>query len=119
MALLATQEIDMPKVLNKHKDGTPEGSVYIGRPSQWGNPFVIGKDGTREEVIAKYRKWFLSKPQLVESARVQLAGKALVCFCAPQACHGDVLLEVANAKVSGAGTASAGLPGWQANGETE
>lgn len=31
--------------------------VYIGRPSKWGNPFVIGKDGTREEVIAKYAEW--------------------------------------------------------------
>jgi len=43
----------MPKVLNKYKDGVPAGAVYIGRPSKWGNPFVIGKDGDREEVIAK------------------------------------------------------------------
>ena len=31
--------------------------IYIGRPSKWGNPFSIGKDGTREEVIEKYREW--------------------------------------------------------------
>ncbi len=33
--------------------------VYIGRPGPWGNPFVIGRDGTREQVIAKYRTWLL------------------------------------------------------------
>ena len=40
--------------------------VYIGRPSKWGCPFVIGKDGTRKEVIAKYRTWVLSQPHLIK-----------------------------------------------------
>lgn len=31
--------------------------IYIGRPGKWGNPFTIGKDGTREEVIVKYEEW--------------------------------------------------------------
>jgi len=88
----------MPKVLNKYKDGVPTGAVYIGRPSKWGNPFVIGKDGTREEVIAKYRTWLLAQPAKVEAVKRELAGKDLVCFCAPKGCHGDVLLEVANVK---------------------
>ena len=39
----------MPKVLNKYKDGVPTNAVYIGRPSKWGNPFVIGKEVSREE----------------------------------------------------------------------
>lgn len=86
----------MAKVLNKYRDGIPKGAVYIGRPSKWGNPFVIGKDGDRTEVIAKYRQWLLARPELVEAARRELAGRDLVCFCAPKACHGDVLLEVAN-----------------------
>jgi hypothetical protein len=86
----------MPRVLNKHRDGTPKGAVYIGRPSKWGNPFVIGKDGTREEVIAKYKAKLLANSTLTMMAKAELAGKDLVCFCAPQACHGDVLLEVAN-----------------------
>ena len=69
--------------------------VYIGRPSVWGNPFVIGKDGTREQVIAKYRAYVLSNPQLM--ARIgELRGKTLGCWCAPFACHGDVLVELAN-----------------------
>ena len=91
----------MPKVLNKYKDVIPKNAVYIGRPSKWGNPFVVGKDGTREEVIAKYRTWLLAQPVKVESAKRELAGKNLVCFCAPKGCHGDVLLEVANAGVTG------------------
>jgi hypothetical protein len=82
------------KVLNKHRDGIPIGAVYIGRPSKWGNPFVIGRDGTREEVVAKYSQW------LFDSGRIdqieELRGKDLVCFCAPLVCHGDVLLQLAN-----------------------
>lgn len=85
-----------PRVLNVYKGGIPPGAAYIGRSGKWGNPFVIGKDGNRAEVIAKYRAWLLARPDMVEVARRELAGKDLVCFCAPQACHGDVLLEVAN-----------------------
>lgn len=70
--------------------------VYIGRPSKWGNPFAIGRDGTREEVIEKYRAWLLGQPELL-AALPELKGKVLGCWCAPQACHGDVLVELANA----------------------
>ena len=88
----------MPKVLNKHRDEIPPEAVYIGRPSKWGNPFVIGKDGDREDVIRKYREWLLSRPELIEQARKELRGRDLVCFCAPKACHGDILIEVANSE---------------------
>ena len=64
--------------------------VYIGRPSKWGNPFTIGKDGTREEVIQKYEEWIQTQPQLLDSL-AELKGKTLGCWCHPQACHGDVL----------------------------
>jgi hypothetical protein len=72
------------------------GAVYIGRRSRWGNPFVIGPDGTRAEVIAKYREWLASQPELVEAARQKLAGKNLMCHCTPLPCHGDVLAELVN-----------------------
>jgi hypothetical protein len=68
--------------------------VYIDRPSRWGNPFVVGRDGTREEVIAKYRQWLMGRPDLL--ARLgELRGKVLGCWCKPKACHGDVLAELA------------------------
>lgn len=70
--------------------------VYIGRPSKWGNPFAIGRDGTRAQVIAKYREWLLNQPELVRQAKEELRGKVLGCWCVPQDCHGDVLAEVAN-----------------------
>lgn len=67
--------------------------VYIGRPSKWGNPFTIGKDGTRKEVIAKYRTWILSQPNLLKVLE-ELRNKTLGCWCSPLPCHGDVLIEL-------------------------
>lgn len=69
--------------------------VYIGRPSKWGNPFVIGRDGDRDTVIAKYREHLLSDPDLL-AALPELKGKVLGCWCKPQPCHGDVLEELVN-----------------------
>lgn len=69
--------------------------VYIGRPSKWGNPFVIGRDGTREEVIEKYRHYILHNPRLLADLS-ELKGKVLGCWCAPKPCHGDVLVELAS-----------------------
>lgn len=87
----------MPKVLNKHRDRPTIGSVYVGRPTRWGNPFAIGKDGTREEVIEKYKGWLLCQPGLIRAAKRELKGKDLICFCAPKECHADILLEISNA----------------------
>lgn len=69
--------------------------VYVGRPSKWGNPYIIGRDGTREDVVRKYRDYILNTPRLRESLP-ELKGKRLACWCAPLPCHGDVLMELAN-----------------------
>lgn len=69
--------------------------VYIGRPSKWGNPFEIGIDGTREEVIEKFRTWVQKQPQLLKDL-AELQGRVLGCWCAPKACHGHVLAELAD-----------------------
>lgn len=84
----------MPKVLNKRRGNIPGDAVYIGRPSKWGNPFVIGQDGSRAEVIAKHKAWLCDQPELL-AALPELRGRDLVCWCAPAACHGDTLLEMA------------------------
>ena len=68
--------------------------IYIGRPSKWGNPFSIGKDGSREEVIAKYRDYIMLKPELLADLP-ELKGKVLACWCSPLSCHGDILVELA------------------------
>lgn len=70
--------------------------VYIGRPSAYGNPFVLGRDGNREQVIAKYRQWVQTQPDLIAAIKRELKGKRLGCWCAPAECHGDVLAAFAN-----------------------
>lgn len=72
--------------------------VYIGRGSKWGNPFVIGKDGTREEVIQKYKDYLRGRFDLVADAQRELKGAVLMCYCKPKACHGDVLVELVEGK---------------------
>jgi hypothetical protein len=79
----------------------PAGAVYVGRPTVWGNPFAVGHAATsRKEAVQMYRDFLTSTPEgaaLLDRARVELAGKDLVCWCPPaDSCHADVLLEVAN-----------------------
>ncbi len=80
----------MTKIVHCKKESY---DIYIGRPSKWGNPYQIDKDGTREEVIEKYRKYILSKPELLKDL-YELKGKILGCWCKPKPCHGDVLVEL-------------------------
>jgi len=72
----------------------PAGAVYIGRGSNYGNPFVIGRDGSRNEVIARFRAY--AERRLAENPKwlEPLVGKDVYCFCAPLACHGDVLASL-------------------------
>lgn len=76
--------------------------VYIGRnpkwmaPSKWGNPFVVGKHGARGECIALYENWLRHNDALL-AALDELRGLVLGCWCAPRACHGDLLMWLANA----------------------
>lgn len=81
--------------------------VYIGRPTLWGNPFVIDTHGTRDEVVAMYEGWLRTgNPYCVAEATEErrqdilahlpnLRGKVLACWCPPKAaCHGNVLLAL-------------------------
>jgi len=106
----------MARVLNlKNTDyKIPEGAVYVGRDmpsyslsaSKWGNPFAIGRDGTREEVVAKYANWLDGMIYNGMLDLDELQSKDLVCWCHtwdgkgenPRYCHADILLELANPK---------------------
>jgi hypothetical protein len=87
-------------VMNRHTDRefiSPD-AVPITRPSRWGNPFVIGRDGDRDAVIAMFRKELWSRIKSGEIATADIAalhGKQLVCVCSPKPCHGDVLAAAA------------------------
>lgn len=88
-------------IVNKHHGKSGE---YIGRGSPLGNPFVIGKDGSREQVIAKYRVWLNAQimrknPVVLDELNrlgnkvIDEKGLALQCFCYPKPCHGEVIKE--------------------------
>lgn len=77
----------------------PEGAVYVGRPTKWGNPHRIINTDTgqldREESVVVYDCNL--DPAIEAAARRELAGKDLVCWCPlDQPCHADVLLRIAN-----------------------
>ena len=69
--------------------------IYIGRPTKWGNPFQIGKDGNRKQVIEKYQQWISNNPELL-ACLPELKNKVLGCWCHPLLCHGDVLIKLVN-----------------------
>ena len=91
------------KLVNLKKE---DYDVYIGRGSKWGCPFTVIKDrptlakeivGSKEEALAKYKEYVLSSPELMDSLH-ELEGKVLGCFCKPEKCHGDVLLQLLEQK---------------------
>ena len=98
----------MPKVYNKHLKNAPKDAVYIGRGSIWGNPYVHGdstypdtvKVSSREEAIKAFEAMVRKDENIIQYIRTHLKGKDLVCFCAPKACHGDILLQIANEAVA-------------------
>lgn len=87
---------NMPKLYNMHTELVPPEAVRIDRRSAFGNPFIIGKHGTREEVCDKFDAWIKTNPQLTERIKKTLRGKSLACWCAPNRCHGETILRIAN-----------------------
>ena len=83
----------------KHEpDAVRNGAVRIDRRTKWGNEFVIGRDGTRDEVIARYRAELWRRIRAGEVSLKDLAALAsrrLACHCHPKRCHGEVLARAA------------------------
>jgi hypothetical protein len=73
----------------------PLNTVYVGRPTYWGNRFVIDKDGDAEECVRKYESSM--GMMFKQDVKKELKGKNLACFCPlDKPCHADILLEIAN-----------------------
>jgi hypothetical protein len=89
------------RLWNKRDGRAPEGSVYIGRPTVFGNPFThlelpgsnAVKVDTREDAVAAFERYLHETPRLQERILRELRGKVLVCWCAPKKCHGEVILK--------------------------
>lgn len=95
LALFVKEEGNlMPRVINIRKEPFTD-YIYAGRPGPLGNPYLIGRDGTREEVIDKHLVYFLSDPGLISVVRLG-QGYNWGCYCAPLECHCDIYLHVAN-----------------------
>jgi hypothetical protein len=82
--------MSLTRVVNRHKEPF---DVYIGRGTVWGNPYRVGVDGTRDEVIEKYRIYVINNREIM-SRLCELRGKRLGCSCKPKRCHGDILVEL-------------------------
>ncbi len=75
----------------------PANTIVVARPSKWGNPFVIEKHGDAAACVLQFRTAAPSWPGYVATARQELRGKDLACWCPPnRPCHADILLELAN-----------------------
>lgn len=83
-----------------NKDKGEHFDTYIGRGTLWGNPYAIGQDGDRDEVIRKFaydfsRNFLRGGDDFNEKLKL-LRGHTLGCHCKPYTCHGDVLAEYLN-----------------------
>jgi len=96
---MRTQPVEMQKALDSNC------FERIDRATKWGNPFLIGRDGPRWEVIEKYKIWVKGRPGLMAQL-YQLKGKVLGCWCVEsidhvrknKQCHGEILLELIEAR---------------------
>lgn len=86
----------MTTVVNRRRTGAYD--IDIGRPGPFGNPFRIGRDGDRNEVVEKHRVWFYQPQQAALRGRVrrECRGRVLGCWCAPRPCHGTTLAAYAD-----------------------
>jgi len=79
----------------------PDNTVYVGRPTKWGNPFPCGgnnelaKDSYREWVYKEKQKYVGVNPPSIEDIKKELRGKDLACWCKEgEPCHADVLFLI-------------------------
>ena len=102
---IPTRIINLKITKVSNKDMGDSYDVYIGRGTLWGNPYQMGKEGTRDEVIAKFAydfdKRFLKLPEKFDENIEKLRGKTLGCHCKPAACHGDVIANYLNSQDDG------------------
>jgi hypothetical protein len=72
--------------------------IRVDRKTRWGNPFVMRNEAQREAVVSRYRVWLWDQIKSGKVRKQELAflhGKQLGCWCAPRACHADILVKAA------------------------
>lgn len=101
-----TQEEKPQRIQRKRTKGwrMPENTVYVGRPTKWGNRYTVKVWGSHERAVSAFRAMCEdTDPEATgcaefrEQIKRELRGKNLACWCKEgQPCHADVLLEIAN-----------------------
>lgn len=93
VAVVANQSSDKNLIAWAERENL---AVRIDRSSKYGNPFIMGQDGNRDDVCNSFEVYYLpNKPSiLIDSPK--LKGKVLICHCYPERCHGDCLKDLAN-----------------------
>lgn len=92
-----TQKPQRVQLSRKRGWRMPPDTVKVDRSTRWGNPFLIGRDGTREECMARFREYAIGDMEFLEAVRKELRGHHLACWCRlDEACHADTLIELAN-----------------------
>ena len=94
------EEATMPQRIQRHRrEGwrLPANTVSVTRPGRWGNPFGIGKDGDRVQVVQRFETYARDRLAKEPGWLDPLREKDLACWCPPgEACHADILLRLAN-----------------------
>lgn len=105
LAAIPTRVVPLQLTLVVNKDRGDLYDVYIGRGTIWGNPYQMGQDGDRDEVIRKFAydfgRGFLKASENLDHNLAIIRGKVIACHCKPAACHGDVLAAHLNAQDDG------------------
>jgi hypothetical protein len=87
-------------VVNMHKDYNYD--VDITRNGIYGNPFIIGRDGDRKQVLSKFRRWLKGtdfrnldqqRRKLILDSLPSLKDRKLGCVCVPESCHGHIYID--------------------------
>jgi hypothetical protein len=91
----------MPKRIQRKRTKDwkmPPNTVYVGRPTRWGNPYRV-HEGNRQQAVGLFLQSIMTMPMSLAEVKAELRGKDLACWCRlDQPCHADVLLEIANSE---------------------
>jgi hypothetical protein len=80
-----------------HNENSNIKERYPKKSSPFANPFKLNKDGNRKEIIQKYKKYIkkrLDSDNDLQKLLLNMKNKNLGCWCHPEPCHGDVLIDL-------------------------
>lgn len=78
----------------------PDNTIYVGRPSEWGNPYHGDSETYNKAYCVKLFDEYIQRPEqeaLRSKIKLELKGRNLACWCRlDEPCHAETLLTIAN-----------------------